>query len=416
MFRTVKSGLRFAVVLLSAQLAGLAAWVGVADAVEPLRVCADPDNLPFTKSDGPERGMYIELAEMVGKKIGKPIEYTWYLTFNQRRALRNTVLQDGCDAVFALPAGSEYKARGLDRTEPFLAVGYAVVADSKFKFSSLDDLRPLKLAVQMMSTPHIVLSTIDGFKMSSFRSAEDALAALAGGEVDAAFLWGPVAGYHNKRNYASRWKVTPVSGHDFFGHVAVAVRKGKDELKADIDRALLELKPEIDALAEKYGFPREKPLELSADESPAPAQLARAVQLPAEAIQFIADATQTSSDKPRKKKKKPAAEQAAPAAAESVPVAPSSPVPSAEELSPQAQAGRVRFNDTCSHCHGSDGASPIRERDLRRLNSRYGDKWRDTALTTIKEGRVPLGMPTWQDILKEDQIEEILAFLKSMQR
>ncbi len=65
---------------------------------------------------------------------------------------------------------------------------------------------------------------------------------------------------------------------------------------------------------------------------------------------------------------------------------------------PVIVAGRMRFNDQCSHCHGSDGASPVRERDVRRLSMRYdADKWRDVAAKTIKEGRNDLGMPAWKD-------------------
>jgi hypothetical protein len=48
--------------------------------------------------------------------------------------------------------------------------------------------------------------------------------------------------------------------------------------------------------------------------------------------------------------------------------------------------GRTLFNNVCSHCHGTDGASPVSERDLRKLQRRYKDNWKDTALTTIKNG------------------------------
>jgi mono/diheme cytochrome c family protein len=85
-------------------------------------------------------------------------------------------------------------------------------------------------------------------------------------------------------------------------------------------------------------------------------------------------------------------------------------------LSPGALLGRVRFNDQCSHCHGSDGASPLRERDVRRLKMRYDAKWRDVAMTTIKNGRNDLGMPPWKDILKEQDIEQLLGFLESLQK
>ena len=79
-------------------------------------------------------------------------------------------------------------------------------------------------------------------------------------------------------------------------------------------------------------------------------------------------------------------------------------------------AGKVRFNDACSHCHGNNGASAISERDLRRLKLRYKDNWRETAIKTIKEGRSDLGMPAWKAAYDDKQIEELLTFIATMQK
>jgi hypothetical protein len=91
---------------------------------DPFKVCSDPDNMPFSKSEGSDKGLYIELAEMVGKRLGTSVEYVWWLTHNQRRAVRNTM--DSCDAYFALPANADYKVRGALKTHSFLDVGYAL--------------------------------------------------------------------------------------------------------------------------------------------------------------------------------------------------------------------------------------------------------------------------------------------------
>ncbi len=391
----------------AAALAAGALLVPAASA-EPFRVCADPDNLPFSKSEGPERGMYVELAELVGKQLNQPVEYTWYYTQMQRRALRNTILQDDCDAVFALPANAEYKVRGLQRSQPFFQVGYAIVAAPSFRFRSLDDLKSQRIAVQYGSTPHILVNQLEGFKSTTYRSAEEALDALAKGEVDAAFLWGPVAGYENKKRWASRWRVTPVSGHDLSGEVAVAVRSGKDDLAKAIDRALLELKPQIAALADKYGFPREAPINLAVAQGPAKlrATALAQVRVPASLVVAVND---TVPAKPTKARSNAAA---TPKAA--VPEA--TVVAAAPALSEAAQAGRVQFNDRCSHCHGSDGYSPVRERDVRYLKLRYSDKWQETATVTIKNGRPDAGMPTWKDILKESDLQQIISFLATVQK
>jgi hypothetical protein len=58
----------------------------------------------------------------------------------------------------------------------------------------------------------------------------------------------------------------------------------------------------------------------------------------------------------------------------------------------------------------------VRERDLRRLKSRYDAKWEETAQKTIRDGRIEQGMPTWKDILKESEVKELMTFLVSIQR
>ena len=88
----------------------------------------------------------------------------------------------------------------------------------------------------------------------------------------------------------------------------------------------------------------------------------------------------------------------------------------AAALSPDGAAGRVMFNDKCSHCHGTDGFSPVRERDVRFLKARYNDKWVDSATITIKNGRPDAGMPIWKEILKEPELQQIMSFLTSIQK
>jgi polar amino acid transport system substrate-binding protein len=386
---------------------------------EPLRVCADPDNLPFSKSEGSERGIYVDLAELVAQRLNAtPVQYTWWLTFYQRRALRNTAKE--CDAVFALPTDADYKARGLQKTAAFLDVGYALVSAPGFAFSGLDDLKGKRLAVQFQTNPHILLSQRNDLPFSTFKTSEEIFAALAKGDIDAGFLWGPAAGFDNLKQHGGRWKVTPLTGPDLTGQVSVAVQRDKAELTKDIDAALLALKPQIAELATKYGFPKMAPVKLdlvAVGDAPTKvhtmAARSQAVTVPAQWMvktSTESDSNAAAKAKPKSKAITPAAKAAtagvtAQAAAEKAPV-----------LSAEAQLGRVRFNDQCSHCHGSDGASPIRERDVRRLKMRYDAKWLETATTTIKNGRSDLGMPPWKDTLKEPEIQQLLSFLETVQK
>jgi len=259
MSKSFNSALRTRLSMAALAVSALTAPMVSADT---LRVCSDPDNLPFSKSEGPDKGLYIELAEKVGQRLGTPVEYVWWLSFNQRRALRNTM--EGCDAYFALPADAEYRVRGLVKSNAFMSLSYALVGPKGQTYTGLSDLKGKRVGVLFGSPPAILLaSSGTGYQWTTFRSQEQAFAALEKGEIDLALLWGPSAGFDNQSLHQSRWQVLPISGEGLGGQVAIAVSKDKPELKDQINKALNELKPDIDQLAKKYGFPSQAPLLLN---------------------------------------------------------------------------------------------------------------------------------------------------------
>jgi ABC-type amino acid transport substrate-binding protein/cytochrome c5 len=360
----------------------MAATVTSSMAADALRVCSDPDNLPFSKSEGVDKGLYIELAEMVGQRLGTKVEYVWWLSFNQRKALRNTM--EGCDAYFALPADAEYKVKGLAKSNAFLNVSYAIVAPQGLTVTTLSDLKPKKIGVLHASPPQILLASKGGYTASTFRSQEEVFEALNKKEIDAALLWGPSAGFDNKKLFDNRWQVIPINGEGLGGQVAVAVSKDNPELKERINKALEELKPEIQQLTVKYGFPLQVPLIVNVRKTDT--HYAQSTVTPAK-TGFM-----KVSDKPKQREWLVA------------------------ESGDTIAEAKSNFNNKCSHCHGSNGASPISERDLRKLSMRYKEEWKDVAYNTITKGRPDLGMPTWGGILPEEEIKAIIEFLATTQK
>ena len=356
-------------------------------AAEPLRVCSDPDNLPFSKSEGPDKGLYIDLAEMVGKRLGTTVEYVWWLSFNQRRALRNTM--EGCDAYFALPADAAYRVKGVDKSNAFLDLSYAIVAPLGKTFTGLADLKGKRVGVLFGSPPQILLATREGYTWNTFRTHEQMFEALEKGEVDLALMWGPSAGFDNLKLFNSRWQVLPVRGDSLTGQVAVAVSKSKPGLKDQINQALQDLQPEIAKLVVKYGFPTQAPIDLvlttktplnssstvTAQKLPAKSGFVRVGMKEAQKPEWLVATASLSPDE-----------------AKSV------------------------FNNKCSHCHGANGASPVQERDLRKLNLRYKDEWKDVAFTTITKGRPDYGMPAWNGIIPDEEIKSLIDFLATVQK
>ena len=373
--------------LSSAALVLAASTASLATAAEPLRVCSDPDNLPFSKSEGADRGLYIDLAEMVGKRLGTTVEYVWWLSFNQRRALRNTM--DGCDAYFALPADAQYRVKGVDKSNAFLNLSYAIVAPLGQTFTGLADLKGKRVGVMYGSPPQILLATREGYTWNTFRTHEQMFEALDKGEVDLALMWGPSAGFDNLKLFNSRWQVLPVRGDSLTGQVAVAVSKSKPGLKDQINQALQDLQPEIGKLVVKYGFPTQAPIDLVlTTKTPLnSSSTVTAQKLPAKSGFVRVGMKETQK--------------------------PEWLVANAS-LSPD-EAKSV-FNNKCSHCHGANGASPVQERDLRKLTIRYKDEWKDVAFTTITKGRPDYGMPAWNGIIPDEEIKSLIDFLSTVQR
>jgi polar amino acid transport system substrate-binding protein len=376
-----------------------------AAAADKLRICADPDNLPFSSNQaGQPKGMYVELAEEVAKKLDMEPEFVWWYTTNQRRAMRNTIQKNECDATFALPADSDWRARGVQKSAAFFDVGYAAVATPGTEVTSLASLRDKRIAVQFSTTPHILFAQLDGFRTTTYKTPDEVFAALDKGEADVGLLWGPVAGWENKSHHQGRWQITPLTGTPvkditLGGQVVVGVRAGADGLKARIDQALVDLAPRIRTLADKYGFPTQRAVSFDASKpNSAAAAAPRHASVPASGWVTVQADKKAPGSKPA----------AAPAPA---------PAPAPAAADPLVAAGRMRFNDQCSHCHGADGASPVRERDVRRLTMRYdADKWRDVAVVTIKNGRPDLGMPPWKDSISEQNIKELVAYLATIQK
>jgi len=328
-----------------------------------LRVCADPDNMPLSSDRATERGLYVDVAELVAAKLGLRVEYTWWHTSFGKRAVRSTLLSDRCDAFMGLPADEDFMPT-VAVTRPFVAVGWAIITPPQVMASRLDDLDGRRVGVVFGSTPQMLVAQRDRITGVTFRNDEDALDALARGEVDAAFVWGPIAGYVNGRKLGGRYQVVSVAGDGLQWHAAIGVRKGDDALRARLNTALGELAPEIARRADAYGFP-------------APP--------------------------------KPAAARAAP------PPALGQAGASSCSSGANANTGRDVFNEHCSHCHSPNAMSPEPSRDLRRLRLRYARTTRQVFDRTIADGRPEKGMPPWRGVLSAEGICAVWSFLDSVQ-
>lgn len=241
----------------------------------PLRVCADPNNLPFSNQAG--QGFENRLAQMLGQALGKQVEYVWHA--QDKEFLRDTLNADQCDVVMGLPTDDH--AYGVLTTDPYYRSAYVLVyrAAAPYQVKSLDDprLRTLQIGVHATGDDWVDLpggATLAhrgivknvhvyplGVDYSHANPSADLINAVAKGDVDVAIAWGPLAGYFASREPVKLKLVPLTHTHTilpFEFSISMAVRHGNGALRDKVNAFLATHRAAVRRLLTKYGVPQLK--------------------------------------------------------------------------------------------------------------------------------------------------------------
>ena len=224
----------------------------------PFEFCIIEYDMPFSASKMDEKtglsGFYVDLGEAVANDLGMSSKPSFIMSAFQSRPIRDGLLAGKGVAQIGLPRtdGKWLIPRKVQLTESFSSMGYALVIPQNSTITQASDLKGKIVAVQTGSPAHIGLDMIGGVKFSFSQFAEPAMKTLAEGNADAALIWGATAGYQNKYYYDNRFKVMPTN---YTWPVAIALTATNDSLAIRVDAALVKLKPTIEKLYQKYGFP-----------------------------------------------------------------------------------------------------------------------------------------------------------------
>jgi mxaJ protein len=238
-----------------------------------LRVCADPNNLPFSNKHG--EGFENKIAELLAADLHERLEYTWWA---QRRGFfRNTLKAGACDVVIGVPSSFELAAT----TAPYYRSTYVFVyrKDKGLSVASFDDpvLRDVKVGVQLVGddgantppahalTARGIVENVRGYTLYGDYKQPNPPAriveAVERGDVDVAVVWGPLAGYFARRQRVPL-AVVPVSPQfdlpflPFVYDISMGVRRGDEELRRRLDSFLERRRPEVERILDEYGVPR----------------------------------------------------------------------------------------------------------------------------------------------------------------
>jgi len=240
------------------------------------RVCADPNNLPY--SNDKLEGFENKIAALFAKDLGTTATYTWWP--DRRGFIRNTLRANQCDVVIGVPNGYDQ----VRWTTPYYRSSYAFVfvKEGKFRVRSWDDerLRHARIGVIAATPPADALIKKDLMgNVAAYRLTIDYTTEypgkivddVAAGKIDLAIVWGPVAGYFAKKAAVpvEVVAVPPLEGVPvpFTYAISMGVRKRDKDRQEQLEALLRKHETQIRTILVEYGVPLvEGPLVRKPDE------------------------------------------------------------------------------------------------------------------------------------------------------
>ena len=238
-----------------------------------LRVCADPNNLPY--SNQKQQGFENAIASLIARDLNARVAYTWW---PQRRGfVRQTLRHGDCDVIMGIPTNFDQALP----TQSYYRSTYVFVSrtDRHLGITSFDDprLKKLKVGVQMIGNDHVnsppahalakrgIIDNVTGYTVyGDYRSqapGRDIVDAVANGAVDVAIVWGPQAGYFARQENVAL-DIVPVSPQidlpflPFVFDISMGVRRGDNALRDQLDREIEKRRGDIERILDQYGVPR----------------------------------------------------------------------------------------------------------------------------------------------------------------
>jgi quinoprotein dehydrogenase-associated probable ABC transporter substrate-binding protein len=241
---------------------------GSIELVDPkvLRVCADPNNLPFSNQAG--EGFENKLAEFIAGKLGKELAYTYYP--GASGFVRNTLNAHVCDVILGMPQGNDL----VQPTNPYYRTTYAVVTRAGSELDGLKSLadprlkdKPRRIGLVANTPPGNILAmnglmgSVKPYPLMVDTRVESSSVAMIGdlekGDIDIALLWGPIAGFYAK-NSAGKLTLAPLleeTGTRMSFRIALGVRHSDQNFKRELNQLLAVNKDAIAKILTDYGVP-----------------------------------------------------------------------------------------------------------------------------------------------------------------
>ena len=234
-----------------------------------LRVCADPNNLPYSNQE--LEGYENKIANLFAKKLGDiPVLYTWYPMTSG--FVRRTLNAKTCDLIITFPAIHEF----VQNSNPFFSSSYVMMTleEKNINIKSLSDPiikeKNYKIGIIHATPPTSHVAKNKLFEQAKFylQAADprkqkpwaDITNDLVNGELDIAILWGPYAGYEAKLA-KKKIKLVPLTKEEKVGRgtmvyrFTMGIRRNEPEWGKTINNLIKDNQSEINEILREYNIP-----------------------------------------------------------------------------------------------------------------------------------------------------------------
>ncbi|HUX74705.1 MAG TPA: quinoprotein dehydrogenase-associated putative ABC transporter substrate-binding protein [Steroidobacteraceae bacterium] len=255
---------RLALLAASLLVVSGAAFAGT---LESLTVCADPGNMPLSNNKG--EGFENKIAQVIGAALGTGVNYYWRPSV-QRGLMRTTLSAGDCDLWMDMASGTE----GAMVLRPLYRSTFVLVYrnDKGIDIKSFDDpaLKKLRVGVfqvsairEALADHDVVANTVVHYLSHNADMVPDnqpsyQVQQVIDGSLDIAAAWGPMAGYYKKVLHAPLI-VQPVNLMEnnvpLEFNMSLAVPKDRPDIKAVVERVMVEQKDAIHKILTDYGVP-----------------------------------------------------------------------------------------------------------------------------------------------------------------
>jgi quinoprotein dehydrogenase-associated probable ABC transporter substrate-binding protein len=264
--RSRRCAARVAAILFAAQPPAAGAQQ-IPELVTPdvLRVCADPANTPFSNRNG--EGFENKIAAIIADELKIPLRTYWLP--QGPGYVRNTLGLKLCDVIIGYAAGTDI----VLHSNPYYRSVYAMLVRRGGELAEVKQLADPRLKTKRIgivaATPpvdHLTeLGLLDQTRAYSLlvdrryeSPADEMVADLLAGRIDAAILWGPVAGHQAQQHISDLTLIPLLNEHDrppLTYRITLGLRPNEHEWKRTLNTVLRRRQADIQKVLLDHGVP-----------------------------------------------------------------------------------------------------------------------------------------------------------------